>query len=288
MRAVSGTAPLPPGVQRRKQLRQERRADRLRHLWRLTVYSALSAGLAYLLLREGWSLRQPAQVEVIGSSMVSRDQIIKAAALRFPLPLLNLNPNELSQTLAGALPVEQVKVSRLMLPPRLRVELTDRKAVARAERRTPQGVEQGHVDQLGNWISFPQDQSFNLRKDEPGLRVVGWNERHRPTLIQLFEKIDRIGPGLTEIRFDPDGTLWLVTRELGGLKLGSSAALLDRQIQVVEHLSRNLPEQVKRRRPQLIDLSDPEQPELSLPTAVAPPVRAGQPKPEASTSPAAQ
>jgi cell division protein FtsQ len=43
---------------------------------------------------------------------------------------------------------------------------------------------------------------------------------------------------------------------------------------VVEHLSRSLPEQVKRRRPQLIDLSDPEQPELSLPGAVKTPAKA--------------
>jgi cell division protein FtsQ len=201
MRAVSAP-PLPPGVQRRKQLRQERRADRLRHLWRLLLYCTASAGLAYLLLREGWSLRQPAQVEVIGSSVVKRDQVIQAASLKFPLPLLNLNPKLLGDTLAATLPVEQVQVSRLMLPPRLRVELTDRTAIARAERRTPRGVEKGHVDRLGNWISFPQLVDMTLEDEELNLRVVGWHERHRPTLIELFENIDRIGPSLSEIRFE--------------------------------------------------------------------------------------
>jgi cell division protein FtsQ len=33
---------------------------------------------------------------------------------------------------------------------------------------------------------------------------------------------------------------------------------------VVEHLNRTLPKQIRERRTQLIDLSDPEQPELSL------------------------
>ncbi len=35
--------------------------------------------------------------------------------------------------------MEQVKVTRLMLPPRLRVELVDREAVARAQRRAAEG-----------------------------------------------------------------------------------------------------------------------------------------------------
>ena len=120
---------------------------------------------------------------------------------------------------------------------------------------------------------------MSLEDEELDLRVVGWHERHRPTLIELFENIDRIGPSLSEIRFETDGSLWLVTRDLGGLRLGSDQTLLERQIQVVEHLSRSLPEQMKRRRPQLIDLSDPEQPELSLPGAAKTPAKAGQATP---------
>lgn len=267
MRAVSAP-PLPPGVQRRKQLRKERRADRLRHLWRLLLYTAASAGLSYLLLREGWSLRQPAQVEVIGSSVVNKDHVIEAASLAFPLPLLDLNPKLLGDTLVSTLPVEQVRVRRLMLPPRLVVKLNDRTAIARAQRRTPQGVENGHVDRLGNWMAIPQLLDKPLGDDKINLRVVGWHERHQPTLIKLFENIDRISSILTEIRFEPDGNLWLETRDLGGLRLGSDQSLLKHQIQVVEHLSSSLPEQIKQLRPQSIDLSDPEQPELSLPGGI--------------------
>ena len=134
---------MPPGVLRRKELRRQRRSARLRQLWRILVFSGMSVGLGYLLLRQGWTLREPNQVEVLGSAVVSRDQVIAAAGLRFPQPLMALQPRLVASDLMGALPVEQVKVSRLMLPPRLRVELKDREAVARAVRRTDRGPEMG-------------------------------------------------------------------------------------------------------------------------------------------------
>jgi cell division protein FtsQ len=267
-RPTSGDGPQPLGAQRRKQLRRERRADQLRQLWRLTLFSATAAGLGLLLLRQGWTLREPAQVEVQGSALVNRAQVIEAAGLHFPQPLLGLHPNQLRRRLEEALPVEQVKVSRLMLPPRLRVELVDREAVARAERRTSQGLQQGYVDRKGQWISLRQNQGIHTRGPLT-IRVVGWNERHRQALETVLTASPRIGPGLQEIRFDPNGSLWLRTAELGNLRLGPVDSRLGKRLEVVAHLSATLPAQIRGRRLQLIDLSDPEQPELSLPGAAS-------------------
>lgn len=274
--------PLPPGVLRRKELRRQRRSERLRLLWRILVFSAVSAGLGYLLLRQGWTLREPAQVEVMGSAVVSRDQVITAAGLRFPQPLMALQPRQVASDLMGALPVEQVKVSRLMLPPRLRVELKDREAVARAERRTDRGPEMGFVDGLGNWISIRQHMGVRSQGDL-SLLVVGWNARHRTVLARVLKEREVLGPGLREIRFEPDGSLWLSTTQLGQVRLGPPDARLPRRLEVVAHLSRTLPASMKGAPPQLIDLSDPEQPELSVGTrggSSAPP-RPPQPSPAA-------
>lgn len=261
MRAVS--PPLPPGAARRRELRQQRRAERLRNLWRFVVFSGLATGLGLVLLRQGWTLRDPSQLEVSGSALVNREQVIQTAGMRFPLPLLALRPRELSRSLTDALPVEQVKVTRLMLPPRLRIELVDREAVARAARRTPGGSEQGYVDRLGNWISVRPGLGVRLR-GPVDLEVVGWNSRHRAELARVLKAAPRIGPGLREIRFEPDGSLWLTTRELGRVRLGPSDGRLPRRLEVAEHLNHSLPPQIRGQQPQMIDLSDPDQPELSL------------------------
>jgi cell division protein FtsQ len=208
-------------------------------------------------------LQGPNQVAISGSRLVSREQVIAAAGLRFPQPLLAVQPRLLSRTLTEALPVEQVKVTRLMLPPRLRVELVDREAVARAQRRTPKGPENGFVDRTGNWINADPNARQRLA-GKATIEVVGWNERNRPVLGRVLQAREQIGPGLKEIRFEPDGTLWLTTRNLGPLRLGPVDSQLSRRLQVVGHLNRNLPAQLVGQRPLSIDLTDPEQPELTL------------------------
>lgn len=254
---------LPPGAARRKELRLQRRAERWRNLWRLLVFSGLSAGLGLALLRHGWTLRDPSQVEVNGSRLVSRDQVIQAGGLRFPLPLLTLDPRSLGGNLAGALPVKEVRVHRTMLPPRLRIDLVDREAVARAQRRTPRGPEQGFIDQVGNWIDAQQSTGIRIQP-RSNLLVTGWNERHRNALALVLAQQKALGPDLREVRFEGDGSLWLITSRLGPLRLGPEDRQLRRRLEVAVHLQRTLPGRIRGQRPQQIDLSDPEQPELSL------------------------
>jgi cell division protein FtsQ len=266
---LTTATPLPPGAERRRQLRRQRRNQRLRHLWRLLVFTALAGGLGYGLLRQGWILRSPGQVEVTGSTQVSRDQVIRAAGLSFPQPLLGLQPKRLDEELRAALPIERVRVTRLMLPPRLRIELVDREAVARAERHTSQGVERGYVDRLGYWIVNRQEPAVRI-KGNASLIVVGWNERHRPALQKLLEARTRLGSGLRVVRFDPAGSIWLETTELGPVRLGPNDGQLPRRLEVAKALMASLPARMKGRQPRLIDLSDPEQPELSFSAASTP------------------
>lgn len=267
-------------MERRRQLRLQRRQERLRNLWRLVVFSAAAAGLGYGLLRQGWTLSGPSQVEVKGSERISREQAIAAAELRFPMPLLTLDPRLLRSELLEALPVEQVTVERLILPPRLRIELVDRQVVARAERRTARGSEQGYVDRLGNWISSSQQgMGSSGSQPETAIRVQGWQARFRPTIVKLIDRRNDLGSPLRTIRFEPDGTLWLTTSTLGEVKLGGPDGDLAHRLDVLRYLSGELPKRLQGQGVRSIDLSDPDQPELGLPApaAAAPkPKRPGQ------------
>lgn len=257
-------SPRPPAAERRRLLRQQRRREKLLQLWRLLVLLALSGGLGYALLRQGWTLTSPSQVEVIGSRQVDRDQVLQAAGLRFPLPLLTVQPRRVSADVTAALPVEQVQVSRLMAPPRLRVMLVDRQAIARAVRRTSRGLDYGYVDRVGHWMSSRQGQNLGANL-QSSLLVRGWAERHRPSLVLLLGFQPRLGNDLREIRFEPGGGLWLQSAKLGQVRLGLVDQHLPRRLEVLEHLVKQLPAAVRGRPLQSIDLSDPEQPELGLP-----------------------
>jgi cell division protein FtsQ len=259
-------APTRPVIapERRRQLRQQRRQERLRQLWRISLFSTAAAGLGWGLLREGWVLRNPDQIEVIGSSQVSREQVIREAQLRLPQTLLGLQPQELAQRLSAGLPVEQVQVSRLMLPPRLRISLVEREAVAQAQRRSRKGMERGYVDRLGNWMTSRQQRSSGTNRT-PQVMVMGWQERLRAPLAEVIAQQDQLGSTLHQVRFEPNGSLWLRTAALGDVHLGLPDERLSRRLDVLRHLSTHLPKQIKTLKIQSIDLSDPEQPELGLP-----------------------
>jgi cell division protein FtsQ len=266
---VSQARPLSPGAERRRQLRLQQRQERLRNAWRVLVFLGLAGGLGYGLLRLGWTLSGPEQVEVIGSRQVTTTEVISAADIRFPQPLLTLDPRRIASGLAGTLPVEEVRVSRLMAPARLRVVVVDRQPVARAERLSPQGLERGYVDRLGNWMTARQGQGLRTETTDR-LLVKGWQPRHRRALTDLLRQRDGLIEDMRTLRFDPAGSIWVDSASLGAVRLGPGDGQLPQRLQVLEHLVATLPAQLKGKRLQSIDLTDPNQPELALVAGPAP------------------
>ena len=268
---MSQARPLSPGAERRRQLRQQQRRDLLRNGWRIAVLLGMAGGLGYGLLRLGWTLHGPEQVEVSGSRQVTTAEVIDAAGIRFPQPLLTLDPRTIATSLGGALPVEEVQVSRLMAPPRLRVVVVDRQPMARAERRGPQGPEQGYVDRLGNWMSARQGQGLrNASTDK--LLVQGWQPRHRAVVSTVLRHPNKgLADDLTRLRVDPAGNIWVDSARLGAVRLGPGDRQLEQRLKVLDHLVATLPGQLGSKRLQSVDLTDPNQPELALAPGSTPP-----------------
>ncbi|MGB0278295.1 MAG: hypothetical protein ACPF98_05920, partial [Prochlorococcaceae cyanobacterium] len=83
--------PASAELQRRRDLRRRKRVHFAAQLWSLLLLLSASAGLGWLLLRHGWLLRTPEQVQLTSRSPFNREQVISAAGLRFPVALLSLD-----------------------------------------------------------------------------------------------------------------------------------------------------------------------------------------------------
>lgn len=256
------SGPLPPGVERRRRLRQERRRERLIHAWRIILFSGTSLGLAWVLLSAGWSLRSQDQLTVQGSDRLGTDAVVKAAGLRFPRPLITVEPSRLERRLMAELPVQSVSVQRRLVPPGLDITLRDRQPIAAASRMGSQGREQGMVDREGHWMAL----TVARQGDAPtsGVRIEGWIPSRRSMIASVLEKRDQLGSPLEMILIAPDGDLSLRTRMLGLVRLGSNERLLDQQLSTIAQLSSSLPETLRGNVSSSIDLSDPAKPELQL------------------------
>ena len=255
-------APLPPGVERRRMLRKERRREQLIQSWRILLFGGVSSGLIWLLLSAGWSLRSQQQLTVRGSDRLGSDEVVKAAGLRFPRPLITLEPGRLERRLLAELPVQSVSVKRRLVPPGLDIELKDRLPIAAASRMGAQGKEQGMVDVEGHWM--PLTVARQGEAPASAVRVEGWIPSRRSMIATVLARRDQLGSPLNVIYVAPDGDLSLRTKTLGLVRLGSNERLLDQQLRTIALLSSSLPETLRGKTSSGIDLSDPSKPELQL------------------------
>ena len=258
----SSSGPLPPGVERRRRLREERRRERLIQSWRILLYGGASTGLIWVLLSTGWSLRSQQQLTVRGSDRLGTDAVVKAAGLRFPRPLITLEPGRLERRLLAELPVESVSVQRRLVPPGIEVKLKDRQPIAAASRMGARGLEQGMVDRQGHWM--PLTVARQGEAPSSAVRVEGWIPSRRRMIATVLEQRDQLGSPLQVIKIAPDGDLSLRTQTLGLVRLGSNERLLDQQLLTIALLSSSLPETLRGKASSGIDLSDPSKPELQL------------------------
>ena len=254
--------PLPPGVERRRRLRQERRQERLIQLWRLVFFLLTATGLSWLLLTLGWSLRSASQIQISGSQRMDETVVVNAAGLSFPQSLLSLEPGEIETKLMQELPVQEVSVQRRLLPPGLNIQLVERRPVAAATRMCPKGIERGMVDREAQWM--PMDMAKQGEKPASAVKIEGWISSRRAVIARILQEQDRLGRPLKTIVVEPAGGINLRIETLGLVYLGANDALLDQQFKTIAQLNQSLPPGLRGSTSEGLDLSDPGQPELKL------------------------
>ena len=233
----SSQQPVSTQVARRRELRRQRRQTLLIQLWRFVALLLVSGGFSWILLRHGWTLRSPEALILTGGTALEANQVIEAAKLRFPQPLLEVSPRALEQQLIKSLPVQSAHVQRRMLPARLVISLKPEIPVAKAVRQGPFGRERGLLNAEGQWIPL----SDALPEPLTEIVVRGWNDQQRSQIAALLQQRDRFEGRLKAIVLHPDGNVSLITTELGQIDLGGEPALLNAQIETIVHLNKTLP-----------------------------------------------
>ena len=254
--------PLPPGVERRRRLRQERRQEHLIQLWRLVFFLLTATGLSWLLLTLGWSLRSASQIQISGSQRMDENVVVKAAGLSFPQSLLGLEPGQIETKLMQELPVQEVSVQRRLLPPGLDIQLVERRPIAAASRMGPNGVERGMVDREAQWM--PMDMAKRGEKPASAVKVEGWISNRRAVIARILQQRDLLGRPLKTILVKPAGDVSLRIETLGLINLGANETLLEQQFKTITQLTQSLPHDLRGTSNEGLDLSDPNQPELKL------------------------
>lgn len=234
--------------------------------WRFLVISGLSTGLWIVLLEHAWWIRSMEQVTFLNSLVDNQGHLLKASGLTLPTPLLDIN----TQTIATALlegegPIAHANVQRRMAPPRLLISLQHRNAHAYADRFDRAIREVGFLDVAGRWFNVPRDYEPPAPTQRDLVTVEGWRPGRQETVAHLLFLLKRLETPVEKIRFNADGKLSLLTPSvLGEVELGDSSNL-ERKLAILDHIHAQLTTPGSNSRYALVDLRNPEQPELALP-----------------------
>ncbi|MEL7227658.1 MAG: cell division protein FtsQ/DivIB, partial [Cyanobacteria bacterium J06576_12] len=186
--------------------------------------------------------------------------------------LVNVQPEELANSLTAYPPIEAAIVHRRLIPPKLHVQITEKVPVAIAlptnrpplqsltDESTP-FEEPGLIDAQGYWM--PRDSFSELGVEaNPLLKVIGIRAKDVATWKQIYRGVAQSPVGVTAIDWSNQDNL-ILHSELGKVHLGPYSERFTAQISALDQL-RSIEEQTPSEQIAFINLQDPENPIIEV------------------------
>jgi cell division protein FtsQ len=288
-------------LDRRKQLKQQRRSQFLQSFWRTVAIASGVISLGWLFSRPEWKIRQASQVQIMGNEQISAQALETFLPISFPTSLLRIKPNAIRIALERNTHVDKVWVNRQLFPPHIIIKVKERPPVALTP--CPSCVlvteENSQLITLGPadlWLldtqgiplpygSYPKLQESNkvpklattdYLKPLTPQKIKQWRAK-LPSNLSNFVAVDpdtqsqwktmyeilRSSPvQVQELKWENPKNLQLKT-EFGIIHLGAFGPKFSAQLQALDQM-RSLPQRLNLEKIKSIDLVDPKRPVIEL------------------------
>jgi cell division protein FtsQ len=266
-------------ARRRRLVRQQRRRKFFHTAWQVLTIGSLTGAMIWFTTRPDWFIYQANEVVISGNQFLSAQAVKSLLPIAYPTSLLQLNPQEIAAKLESSGPIAQANVTRKLFPPKLIVEVQEKRPVAIAQipsstvQKPPspqqknqpipplsQNAQIGLLDENGVLISQSGDISPDQFLQLPTLTVIGDPKQYQPYWLQVYQAINRSPIKIYEIDWRDPNNLILKT-ELGIVHCGGQTSQLVEQLHILDKM-RNLPAQVNPSQIDYIDLKNPQKPTI--------------------------
>jgi cell division protein FtsQ len=290
-------------IDRRKQLKRQRRSQFWQATWRTSAILSVVLGLGWLFKSPGWQVRKASQIKILGNKQLSTQALETFLPLTFPTSLLRVKPIEIKTMLEQNTHVDQVMVRRQLFPPRIVIQIHERPPVAIATclscllvAQNPTSAQPITVGPSDLWllddqgVPLPLDSYPKLGQTEkaPELVVSSYfkpltaqqakaislkNISGRSNLVALDSTRRKEWQTLfAPLRSSPVKILELdwqnpnnlsLKTELGMVRIGASSAKVTEQLGALDRM-RALHQTVDAKKIKFINLEDPKNPSLEV------------------------
>ena len=281
-------------LDRRNQLKRQRRNRFLQFSWRIGFTLGLAATLGWGLSQPEWKIRSLSQIKVLGNTRLSTETLERLLPVTYPSSLIRIQPSVISRQLKTYAHVDQVTISRQLFPPQVNIVVQERAPVAKAQCNNCALVYDGQslfgknnmwlIDSEG--VVLPQASYPNVEpKTLPQLEIDGYlhapsnpqdldgiegrpvttSPQQKRRLRQMLPLLLKSPVDIRKVDWRDPNNIKLHT-QLGTVHLADptqSPMQLKAQLEALDKL-RSLPTKVDWKRVAFLDLSDPQYPTLEL------------------------
>ena len=245
-------------VNRRQQLRKQRRIRIFQRIWQLTFITGITGGMLWVAMLPDWQLRGASQIDIEGNNLLSKDSIRKALPIQYPQSIFQIQPQAIATQLEASAPVYKVVVSRTIFPSKLTIQVQERLPIANSTRNG----QQGFLDAEGIWMPA---KAYPSNIPKPNLTILEPNNRSLPQWSTLYRQVSQSQIKILQVDGRDESNLILMT-ELGLVYFGTyKPSMFNTQLETLDRL-RTLPEKLKSRSYNYIDLTQPTNPILEMNT----------------------
>lgn len=281
-------------LDRRSQLKRQRRNRFLQSSWRVGFTLGLAVALGWGLSQPEWKIRSLSQIKVLGNTQLSNQTLERLIPVTYPSSLIRIQPQKIATQLKTYSHVDRVTISRQLFPPQVNIVVQEREPVAKANCKGCALTYDGQslfgksnlwlIDSAG--VVLPQESYPNLDSTSlPTLEIDGY--LHPPaaeiksdtldgkpvtTSVKQKRQLQGMLPLLVKSPVDIKKVDWRDPKNLklhtglGTIHLADptqSPKQLKAQLQALDKL-RSLPNQIDLKTIAFVDLSDPKYPTLEL------------------------
>jgi cell division protein FtsQ len=241
---------------RRHRLKQERRVRTLKVFWQVWLLSGITGGIIWGVTRPDWTIRKAQQIKISGNQALTEKTIREMLGVKYPAPLLAIEPQTLHTKLLTNGSITAATVHRELLPPSLHIQVRDRFPVATVDRLINNKSVRGLLDETGQWLPIS---SYRLTANQiPQLRLLA-NDTC-PGWADLYKAVQQSPVAVTEINCQDILNLTLTT-EIGSIRIGEfDRTRIYKQLQKAHEL-RNW-QQSTTIKNAIINLENPQAPKL--------------------------
>jgi len=231
-------------------------------IWQLLFFTSTSIFLIFTFLNQAWKPISFDQTKITGLSGLTKHDIKKTTSIFYPKNLLELNPKEIESYLIKKLPIKGVSVSRKFFPPEIHLNVLEREPIAFASRVFANNPEKGMIDIEGSWI--PLQFVNKSKQNKIKLSIENWNPNKKKEITLIVKNRFIFQSPLQKIKINPLQEISLKTAHFDSVLLGSGTDRLIEQINKLNQLQKSLPNLLINTKVKIVDLKDPNKPELKI------------------------